>query len=78
MLLRYAAGHFAVEKAATVAEHARSDDVALPESAGSVCPADHLPPERAAVLRDTHRLVPPDVDVRGPVPLGCYKVELAK
>ena len=26
-----AAGHFAVEKAATAAEHARSDDVAFPE-----------------------------------------------
>ena len=67
-----------MEKAATVAEHARSDDVALPESAGAACPADQLPPERAAVLRDMHRLVLPDVDVRGPAPLGCYKVEPAE
>ena len=64
--------------AAIVAEHARSADVALPESAGLVFLADHLPPEPAAVLRDKHRLALPHVDVRGPAPLGCYKVEPAE
>ena len=41
-------------------------------------PSDRLPPERAAVIRNLHRLVLPDEDVRGFVPLGCYKVEPAK
>lgn len=74
----YSGGHLAVKKAVTVAEHARLDDVALPEAAGLVRPANQLQPERAAVLRDMRRLVLTDVDVRGPVSLGCFEVEPAE
>ena len=59
----------------TLAENVRADLVALPAAAGSVRPRDFLAPERAAVLRDMDRLLLPEEDVRGPVPLGCYMVE---